>query len=157
MAAKLKIDIKRAVKFSWIATNTFLLQLSLGSYLLYPDRAFRNDDTIQYVMLLSFPSSIPTTILTANIIGVNPPIDYIAICLVAFLSGYLQWFWCVPKIFQKREIISLQLTSPERELGPITTANSPRRRKPYQSHLPRAPFDKTGHSPLERAIGIKRG
>jgi hypothetical protein len=157
MAAKLKIDIKRAVKFSWIVTNTFLLQLSLTSYVLFPGRAFSNDDPIQYVILMSFPSSIPTTILTANIISVNPSIDYVAICLVAFLSGYLQWFWCVPSIFRKREIISLKLTSPERVLGPVTKGNSPRRRKSYRSHLPRAPFDKTGHSPLERAIGMKRG
>jgi hypothetical protein len=157
MAAKLKIDIKRAVKYTWVAANISLLQLGLNSYVLYSDRLFTNDDAILYLLILSFPSSIPAAIITESFIGVNPPVDYITICLAAFISGYLQWFWCLPRIFQKREIITLQLAGPDREARPITAANPISRHKSYRPKLTRAPFDKTGHSPLERAIGIKRG
>lgn len=157
MTGKLKIDMKRAMKYAWIATNILVLQVGLGTYVLYPDYSFTNNDTVLYLTLLSFPSSIPTAILTASTIDVYPPIDYMIICLVAFASGCLQWFWFIPRIVQEREIISLHLTSPDREIRPITANNPTRRRKSHQSNLPRAPFDKTGHSPLERAIGIKRG
>lgn len=161
MTGKLKIDFKRALKYSWIATNISLLQLGIGSYALYPDYAFTNNDAVLYLVLLSFPSSIPAVVLTASSIQgyppvVYPPFDYIVICLVAFISGYLQWFWFIPRIMQKPEIISLQLTAPE-ETRPITATNPTRRRKSSRSNLPKAAFDRTGHSPLERAIGIKRG
>jgi hypothetical protein len=157
MTGKLKVDLKEAIKYSWIATNISLLQLGLVSYVLYPDYPFTNNDAAEYVTLLSFPSSIPTVVLTASIIDVYPPFDYIIICLVAFISGYIQWFWCIPKIVQKHEIISLHLTSPDRETRPLTATNPTRRRQSSRSNLSRAPFDRTGHSPLERAIGIKRG
>jgi len=157
MTGKKKIDIKRAIKYTWIATNISLIQLGLGSYVLYPDYPFANNDAALYLMLLSFPSSIPTVMLTSSFIDVYPPIDYVIICLAAFISGYLQWFWCIPSIVQKREIISLHLTSPDRETRPTSAPDPTRRRKSYQLNLPRAPFDKSGHSPLERALGIKRG
>lgn len=157
MTGKLKVDLKEAIKYSWIATNISLLQLGLVSYVLYPDYPFTNNDAAQYVTLLSFPSSIPTVVLTASIIDVYPPFDYIIICLVAFISGYIQWFWCIPKILKKQEIISLHLTSPDRETRLLTAPKPTRRRQSSRSNLSRAPFDKTGHSRLERAIGIKRG
>jgi hypothetical protein len=156
MTGKLKLDVKRAIKYSWIATNISLIQLGLASYVLYPDYPFTNNDAVEYVILLSFPGSIPTIIFTASVIDVYPPFDYITICLVAFISGYIQWFWCIPRIVQKPEIVSLRLTSPDRETRPITATNPTRRRQSYPSNLPRAPFNKRGHSPLERAIGIKR-
>ena len=157
MTGKLKIDMKRAMKYAWIVTNISLLQLVLGTYLSYPDYSFTNDNSIVYLTLLSFPSSIPAIILAASIIDVYPSVDYVIICLVAFVSGCLQWFWCIPRMVQGQEIISLHLTIPDRETLPIPATNPTRRRKSYQSNFPRAPFDKTGHSPLERAIGIKRG
>ena len=33
MTGKLKIDVKRALKYSWIATNISLLELGLGIHL----------------------------------------------------------------------------------------------------------------------------
>jgi hypothetical protein len=161
MTGKPKIDIKRALKYSWIATSISLLQLGLGSVVLYPDYALRNNDAVLYLVLLSFPSSIPSVLLAAPFVEgyppiVPPPFDYLTICLAVFVSGYLQWFYFIPRIMRKPEIISLHLTGAE-ETRPIAATNPIRRRKSYQSNLPRVPFDKTGHSPLERAIGIKRG
>lgn len=162
MTGKPKIDMKRVFKYSWILANVSLLQLGLGSYVLYPDYTFTSHDAVLYLILLSFPSSIPTVILTASYIDGYPPIlyppfDYITICVVAFISGYVQWFWCIPRFVKEREIISLHLTSPDRETLPIPATNPSRRRKSSQSNLPRATFYKGGLSPLERAIGIKRG
>lgn len=158
MTGKLRIDWKRAVKYSWIATSISLIQLGLGSSVLYPNYSFTNIDALLYLMLLSFPSSFLTVALTASFIDVYPPMEYIIICLVAFISGYVQWFWFLPRIVQKREIVSLHLTDHERETRPIAATNPTLRRKSDRLKLiPRAPFDKSGHSPLERAIGIKRG
>ena len=157
MDGKPKIDLKRAIKYSWIATNISLLQLGLASFILYPDQFVANNDSALYLMFLSFPSSIPTVILTASLINIDPTSDYLIICFVAFISGYLQWFWCIPRILRQPDIIRLHLTSPGRATRPAIATRSTRSRKPYRSNLPRLPFDKTGHSPLERAIGIKRG
>lgn len=157
MTGKLRIDWKRAVKYSWIAVCISLLQLGLGSYVLYPNYSLTNNDALLYLMLLSFPSSFPTVVLTVSFIDVYPPFDYIIICLVAFTSGYLQWFWFLPRLVQEREIVSLHLTSHERETRPISATNPTRRRKLNQPDFAKAPFDKSGHSPLERAIGINRG
>jgi hypothetical protein len=163
MTGKLKIDIKRAIKYSWIATNISLLQLSLGSFVLYPDCFLPNNDTALILVLLSFPSSIPAVVLATSFIMdgyppiVSPSFDYIVICLVAFITGYVQWFWFLPRILKEPEVISLHLTSPDAETRPIPATNPPHRKKSHQSNLPRASFDKRGHSPLERAIGLKRG
>lgn len=153
--------MKQAMKYAWIATNFFLLQLVLGTYVLYPDYSFTNNETIVYLILLSFPSSVPAAVLAASFLQgypplVSPPFDYIVICLVVFIAGYLQWFWCIPWMVKEPEIISLQLANPNRETH-LPAAKPTRRRKSSRSNLPRAPFDRTGHSPLERAIGIKRG
>jgi hypothetical protein len=156
MTGKLKIDMKRALKYSWIAANISLLQLGLGSYVLYPDRLYANNDAITAMMFLSFPSSIPTVVVIESAIQLNAPFDYLVICLVAFVSGYLQWFWCIPRMMQEREIIVLNLSRPE-EIQPMTPTNPTRRPRSPQSNLPRPPFDRAGHSPLERAIGIRRG
>lgn len=156
-----KIDLKRAIKYSWIATNISLLQLGIGSYALHSDYAFTNNDALLYLVFLSFPSSIPAVVFSASFIQgyppmIYPPFDYIVIGFVAFISGYLQWFWFIPRIMQKPQIISLELRGLE-ETRPVTVTNPTPRRKRSRSKVPAAPFDKTGHSPLERAIGIKRG
>lgn len=156
MTGKPRIDLKRAIKYSWIATNISLFQLGVGSYVLYPDHFVPNDYAVLYLMFLSFPSSIPAVLVTASFIDLDPSSDYLVICLVAFGSGYLQWFWCIPRILQKPDIISLHLTNTDRPTQPTIATKSTRRRKSYQSNLPKAPFDKSGHSPLERAIGINR-
>ena len=101
MTGKPKIDMKRAIKYSWIATNISLFQLGLGTSVLYPDYSLANGHTVLiYLMLLSFPSSIPALLLAFPLIDGYPPIlyppfDYVVICFVAFISGYLQWFWCI--------------------------------------------------------------
>ena len=156
-----RINLKRALKYSWIATNISLLQLGLGSVVLYPDYALVNSDAMLYLVLLSFPISMPAFLVSASFVQgyppiVYPPFDYLTVCLAVFISGYLQWFWFIPRIMQKPEIMSLHLTSPEGSRN-VTATNPPRRRKSPQPNLLRAPFDKTGHSPLERAIGVKRG
>lgn len=158
MIGKPKIDLKRAIKYSWIATNISLFQLGVGSYVLYPDYFVPNDYAVLYLMFLSFPSSIPVTLVTASVIDLDPSSDYLVICFVAFSSGYLQWFWCIPRFLQQPDIISLHLTDPDGPTHPNRAATeSIRRRKSDRSRVPRGPFDRTGHSPLERAIGIKRG
>ena len=111
MSGKLKIDVKRVMKYSWIATNVSLLQLGLGSYVLYSDYFFTNNDALLYLTLLSFPISIPTLFFTVSFIDVYQPMDYLCICLVAFVSGYFQWFWFLPRLAKEREILSLQLSS----------------------------------------------
>lgn len=157
MTGKPKIDLKRAIKYSWIATNISLFQLGVGSYVLYPDHFSPNDYAVLYLMFLSFPSSIPAVLVTGSFIDLDLSSDYLVICCVAFSAGYLQWFWCIPRVLQKPDIISLHLTDADRPTHPTIATKSTRRRKSYQSNFPRVPFDKTGHSPLERAIGIKRG
>ena len=153
--------MKRALKYSWIATSISLLQLGLGSVVLYPDYPLRHSDAVLYLVLLSFPSSMPAFLVTASFVEgyppiVNSPFDYLIICLAVFISGYIQWFWFIPRIMRKPDIIGLHLITSEED-HPIAATNPTRRRKSYQSNLPGAPFDKAGHSPLERAIGIKRG
>ena len=66
MTGKLKIDIKRVIKYAWITTNSSLLLLVIGSYVLYPDYPLGKNDAALVLMLLSFPSSILTVLLTAN-------------------------------------------------------------------------------------------
>ncbi len=163
MTSKRKNDLKQALKIAWISTNILLLEVVLGSYLFNPNYSLTNNDAILCLVLLSFPSSVPAVGLAAYLIQGYPPLvsapfDYMIICLVAVIAGYLQWFWFIPKIRKEPEprIISLHLTDPEIESCPISAINPTRRRKSSRSNLPRAPFDKSGHSPLERAIGIKR-
>ena len=159
MTGKLKIDMKRAMKYAWIATNT---SLGLALVVLYPDYSSTNNEAIVLVtLLLSFPSSIPAALLAAYFLDgyppiVDPPFDHLIICVVAFIAGYIQWFWWIPRFVKDKEVITLHLTSPGSETRPVTATITTRRRKSYQSKLPLAPFDKRGHSPLERAIGIKR-
>ena len=155
MTGKLRIDWKRAVKYSWIAVCFSLLQTALASCLLDSHSSHTNDLALLYLVLLSFPSSIPAGILTTSFIDIYPSVDYTILCLVIFISGFLQWFWLVPKLVHKPKILSLNLTSHERETQPKTVTNPSRLQKP-RPKLSRAPFDKTGLSPLERALGIKR-
>ena len=145
MTGKPKIDLKRAIKYSWIATTISVFQLGVGSHVLYPDIFVPNDYAVLYLMFLSFPSSIPAVLVTASFIDLDPSSDYLVICFVAFSSGYLQWFWCIPRILQKPDIISLHLKNPDRPTHARITTKSTRRRKSYRSSFPKVPFDKTGH------------
>ena len=135
MTGKRKIDIKRAMKYSWIATSISLVQLGLGSYVLYPDYFFTNDVCGSICNTLVVPDLDSPLLLPLPSSGYIRSIDYIIICLVAFVSGYFQWFW-FSRIFQQPEIISLHLTSPDIETRPITATKFTRRRKPYRSNLP---------------------
>ena len=160
MIRKLKINLKQVLKYVWIGTNISLLQFVLVTCVLYPDYSFTNSKTVLCLVLLSFPCSIPAVLLAASFMQgyppvVSPPFDYIIISVVAFISGYIQWFWCIPRMLKEPEITSLHLTSHDKETH-IPAAMPTRRRQSNQLKLARAPFDKTGHSPLERAIGIKR-
>src|SRR4030095_12369118 len=154
MTRKLKIDMKRAMKYAWIGTNIWLLELGLGLVVLFRSYSFTSKDTILFLMLLlSFPSSIPAGIFAASFFDGYPPIvdqpfGYMMICVVAIVAGYIQWFWLIPGFVKEKEIIGLHLTGPGNETRLITATNPPRRRKSYHSKLPWAPFDKRGHSPL---------
>ena len=111
MTGKLRIDWKRAVKYTWIAVCISLLETALISCLLDPYSSHTNDVALLYLVLLSFPSSISAVFLTTSFLDIYPSIDYIILCAAVFISGSLQWFWLVPSLVYKPKILSINLKS----------------------------------------------
>jgi hypothetical protein len=109
------------------------------------------------MFVLSFPGSLLFTLVAAIFFLMFSPFDlpvatYLLLWFGFFVTGYVQWFWAFPELFQKRQLISLGLSRCEE----ITV--SKRRRRNHLCHethdriaIPH--HDVIGRTPLERVIG----
>ena len=146
------------IKCLWVTVCLFMLPLGLGTCLV--DHGYYASLNLLPVMLvLSFPAGPLLLLVGAVVIDpwpLNPALDYSLLWFVAFAAGYLQWFWAFPKLFGKREIITLGLT----QVLPLTVADNlptqtlgrPTKRLRTRTRNRIAHFDQRGRTPLERAI-----
>ena len=136
-----------------------MLPLGLGACLVDPNRYFASDNLAPVMFILSFPAGPLVFLAGALAIGgppLSPPLDYSLMWIVAFVVGYLQWFWAFPRLFGKTEVITLGLTAVA--AAPIladqpplcSSAEAKQQRRIAPGRL--LHFDNRGRTPLERVI-----
>lgn len=144
-------------KACWLGASISLLHLGLGACL--PRGCYIAEvELLPFMYLLSFPGGLIVTAFVASL-DLLPSMDFPVYWLLAFCGGYLQWFWLIPKISSRPEMVTLCLSPPrlpanEVAACPLTKkADVKGRRKPSRRILH---FDKHGLTPLERALRINR-
>ena len=156
----MNLSWNRVIKYLWIVTALLMLPLGLGTCLGDPACA-RAWDVMPVLLLLSFPSGPPLLLVLAVLFepgSIAPPLDYSIVWLIAFGAGFLQWFWLVPKLFDRSEITTLGLMSTvsrARTAVSVPTdlpASVPVIKRSRKKATCFVHFDSKGHSPLERVI-----
>lgn len=158
----MKTNYKQNIKFIWILASFAVLLLRF-------DQCFESasncrvegGDMFFAMFCLSFPGSLLYLIFLALIfdpIAAFTPLHYFLLWGGAFIVGYLQWFWVVPRLLQGQGMTTLGLL----QSGASTVCravsqhpSSGARRRKHSARLKGrrvAPFDETGRTPLERAI-----
>jgi hypothetical protein len=108
------------------------------------------------MFVFSFPGSLIFSMVAAIFFLMFSPFDlpvatYLLLWFGFFVTGYVQWFWVVPELFQKRQLISLGLG----RLDEIEASKCrrPKRVNPARiDHVPILHRDEEGRTPLERVI-----
>ena len=153
-------NIAWVVKCVWLSAGLTAWSMGLGSCLTEPGCWLAESQFLPLVGLLSFPSGPLLLILNNIFADVVLAIDLSAHALYSVESlgmiaiGYLQWFHVVPALFGKQEITVLCLN--QRMVTDICKRESPKpaRRVQVRTRLVQ-PYDRSGRTPLERAIQSK--
>ncbi len=145
------------IRACWLAASISLLHLGLGACL--PRGCYIAEvELLPFMYLLSFPGGLIATAFVASL-DLLPSMDFPVYWLIAFCGGYLQWFWLIPKLTSRPEIVTLclsppPLAPPEISAFPLKKrADLKRKRKPRRRIVH---FDRHGLTPLERALRINR-
>ncbi len=150
-------NVTWVVKCVWLSAGLTAWSMGLGSCLTDPGCWVAESGFLPLVGLLSFPSG-PLLLILNNIfaevvfdIDLSDPMLYSVQSLGMIAAGYLQWFHIVPAVFGKQEITALCLN--QRIVTDIRKRESPEPGRPVQvrTRLVR-PYDRSGRTPLERAI-----
>lgn len=150
------------VKSAWLTAVFAIWLMGLGSCMTEPQCWFAGYTLLPFIFLLSFPGSLLFLIFNGILIGlglafgVSAPFQYTYFAMGAIASGYLQWFHLVPAIFGKRKLTILSLS--KREIFPLAEPELKLQTPAMQAVSPMQAlaFDKSGRSPLERAIDKRR-
>jgi hypothetical protein len=147
-----KLGWSFCLKAIWIIVTVSILLMGLGTCLAGESPCFQAGMTMSGLMFfLSFPSCLLFVIWSPVIYGwetILSPTEYVLFWLGAFVVGYLQWFFLVPKLFESRSITSLGL------IRQAPLRHGARRRKRHRSHPAHKlkPYDANGGTPLERVF-----
>lgn len=156
-------DSKAIIRYAWLlgCVACFILPLLLtpvgdSDSLHWVHMAI--EDMTFAMFILSFPCSIAFVLVVAIYFLMFSPYDmpiasYLLLWLGFFVTGYVQWFWVLPELRQKRQLITLGLTqSAERK----AVKKRRRRKRAPRARLNSSPIpqlDAIGRTPLERVIG----
>jgi len=102
----MKAQVKLHLKYAWILCSLAIL-ITSRALQIEPSESERHaaTDWIGICMsLLNFPTGLPLYAVVNGVFGIN---DSVITWFVLSAGGYIQWFWLVPKMFAKREIITL--------------------------------------------------
>lgn len=107
------------------------------------------------MLVLSFPASLILIVLVESFVV---SLEFPLLWFLAFVGGYLQWFWLLPKTFERHEITTLSLADQKGDASEITSLESvvPVRTSPVNPISGTPQFDKRGQTPLERVIKLRR-
>lgn len=164
------------LKVGWVVAALMILLLGNSICGAADDLACATTGNVMaiFMFLLTIPTGIiflPIAIAFSEVFAGQFPADFVVWTVFA-LGGFLQWFYVVPRLLEKRGFTFLNLTSePETVSAPtpaavnaqLTAAEPPH---PATPPVPPAParihrrkqqnqirsFDKLGRTPLERAI-----
>jgi len=166
-------------KCSWLAANIIIWLLGLGGCIAEPKCSMAFNDLFPFLCLLAFPGSMLFLIGIAAFmefigpIDPAPPIGYTLLSLSVLTIGYFQWFHVVPALFGKADLIVLGLREPIAAAATSEPQDLPQSLptpvkiepptslriappKPARINAFAIPgFDKSGRTPLERAINRK--
>jgi hypothetical protein len=148
-----KVGWSFCFKAAWIFVTVSILLMGLGTCLAGESPCFQAGMNMEGLMFfLSFPSGLLFVIWSPVFFGwesIHSPTDYVLFWLGAFVVGYLQWFFLMPKLFESNGITSLGL------IGKAPLRDRARaRRKRHRAHPSHKlnPFDADGSTPLERVL-----
>jgi hypothetical protein len=140
------------LKAIWILVTVSILQIGLGTCAAGESPCIQAGVTMEeFMFLLSFPSCYVLFLwLFVGLESVHSMTDYAWLWLGAFVAGYVQWFFLVPKLFEAKGITSLGLNSKTR----LQRAVSSRRKRHSRGHTSHEikSFDPDGSTPVERVF-----
>ena len=151
------------VKSVWLGTVVTIWLMGLGSCLTEPQCWLAEQGFLPFVFMFSFPGSLLFLIVNSVLLNlglgfdVAHPLSYSYFGLGSIAVGYVQWFHVIPALFGKQKLTILSLRKTE-VISPVTSKLQLDRPKAHQAVPPKiSAFDKTGRSPLERAMNHPRG
>jgi hypothetical protein len=154
---------KAIIKYAWLlaCVACFILPLLLtpvgdSDSLHWVHMAI--EDMTFVMFILSFPCSVGFVLVAAIYFLMFSPYDmpiasYLLLWLGFFVTGYVQWFWVLPELRQKRQLITLGLTHSEERKA---VKKRRRRKRAHRARFNSSPIpqlDAIGRTPLERVIG----
>jgi hypothetical protein len=147
-----KLGWGSCLKAIWILVTVSILQIGLGTCAAGESPCIQAGMTMEgFMFVLSFPSCY--VLFLWPFVGwenIHSMTDYALLWSGAFVAGYVQWFFLVPKLFEARGFTSLGLNS---KAGLQRGASSRRKRRSrhHTSHEIKS-FDPDGSTPVERVF-----
>jgi hypothetical protein len=141
------------LKAIWSLVTVSILQIGLGTCAAGESPCIQAGVTMEgFMFALSFPTSYVLLALSpfAGWENIHSMTDYAWLWLGAFVAGYVQWFFLVPKLFEAKGITSLGLNSK----ASLQRAVSRRRKRRFRRHTSHEikSFDPDGSTPVERVF-----
>lgn len=138
--------VKLCLKVAWLTAAVVILGFGVNT----------GETMFASMMFLSFPASILCA-LVALLFLQHASLDslpiYFTVWLILTSGGYLQWFVIVPQLFEKDELILLDLGPEKIKSEAIAEPDQPVVPRPKKRIRRIAAFDRRGRTPLERALG----
>src|SRR3977135_2522605 len=91
------------LKAIWILVTVSILQIGLGTCVAGESPCIQAGVTMEgFMLVLSFPSCVVLFVLFPFVgwESIHSATDYALLWLGTFVTGYLQWFFLVPKFFE---------------------------------------------------------
>lgn len=153
-------DRRQTLKLIWLLANVASIPWVLIAARVWEIEPLPS--VFVWILVLSFPLSLVTLILfqaLALIFDLSlPSIELLSLFGLAMLvTGYVQWFHVVPRLFQSKRVATLGISNIRTvnagtRLDRATAARERRVQRARLNGAPTLPFDNSGRTPLERMI-----
>jgi hypothetical protein len=127
----MKHQVKLCLKIGWLSAAVMILLMGTSMCAANDEACFQAGGAMFLLMFwLSFPSGLVFSLAALAFVdreSIHYPSDFISAWMVMAFGGLLQWFVIVPRLFEKRNLTTLNLSadSPSTSISSAHTPTKP--------------------------------
>lgn len=111
----MKSWLKICLQTAWLSTAISILVMGTSLCVATDEACFQSGDSMMFLMFwLTFPCGVLFLLVSEIFLdggGTHFPSDFITVWMILMCGGLVQWFVLVPRLFEKRKFVTLDLVA----------------------------------------------